>query len=142
MNKKGMLSIITLLSVSVLLSVGVFIASVCRNGMSYNNSKRVQLAVFYLAEGGLESAKSKLNDDPLWSTDAPHADYDKRWLLASAKGEVVLYGGGGYKMVKENGKPAVYSIGFLGPEILKSPAFSFQRIDIEFPIRQVKWEVF
>ena len=98
--------------------------------------------VFYLSEAGIETAKARLSCDEAWSTDSLHSAYDKQWLICSAKGETSLFGDGGFKIVKEKNKLVAYSVGFIGPDIMKSRYYSFQKIEYELPLKQTKWEEF
>ena len=67
---------------------------------------------FYIAEAGLENAKSILANSPYWFTDSPHSPADDaNWVMAIAKGSVADFGGGSFKMVKSSGSNIIYSVG-------------------------------
>ncbi len=133
---------------SVLMAVSFALAGAvasCResaNNIRLLREKSTEIKVFYLAGSGLEHAKNMIANDPAWSTDMIPATDDKTRLLGVLTGEIFLFGDGGYKMVREAGKTRVYSIGFIGGNIMKSRGYSFQRIDIELPLKTLKWEEF
>jgi Tfp pilus assembly protein PilX len=105
-----------LLSVLIIASIFLFVGMVfC--GYIINERRMVNLFIekekaFYLAEAGIEDAKSILVQSPNWFTDAPHlvAD-DAKWLMDKATGEIRLINGGSYKMVRESNKNIIYSVG-------------------------------
>ncbi len=108
--------------------------------MTVSEVKRTK--AFYAAEAGIEWGKTKLNSNPSWFTDVPHnSSNDKTWLLKDASGFIFSIRDVSCKVVKEEGKNFLYSIGYLGDNIEKSSAISI--IGIEFsnpPFKQLSWE--
>ncbi|MCX5749616.1 MAG: hypothetical protein NTZ10_05180 [Candidatus Saganbacteria bacterium] len=139
-NKKGYILPVSIFMIFLLLSVGVSAAGLLVTANNIKSDFLRGTKVFYLSEAGIETAKSRIASSEGWATDEPHAENDKKWLLASSKGEISLFGEGGFKIVKEKNKNVIYSVGFIGSDILKSRYYSFQRLDYELPFKQKHWE--
>ena len=119
-GRKGNALLSVLLCMSFLLIMGTGLARIFILFIKMPHEKLKAVKVFYLAEAGIEMSKSRIAANDFYFTDLPHAEYDKQWLLAAASGETFLLGEGGFKIVKEQNKFFVYSIGFLGNDIRKS----------------------
>ncbi len=128
MNEKGIALIIIILIGAVLLFVSTaavrFIFSDYFIAVNQFNRART----FYLAEAGIEEGKMLKASNPSWFTDLPHSPPDDvNWLINSAIGRIEFLSEGSFKIVKEQGKKEIYSIGYFrnSKQILKvSPAYS------------------
>lgn len=100
-----------------------------------------RLKAFYAAEAGIEWAKSKMSSNPDWFTDLPHSPPDDTaWLLKSAVGFEISLGDARFKMVREDGKNRLYSIGYTGTNIERSRAVSIVKVEFTIlPFEQVSW---
>jgi len=139
---RGDILIILLISISIILVIEVSLTTLYLRAVNSCNIKKEGLKVFYLAEAGIEKAKCNINNGVSWNTDPPHSENDKRWLISGSIGQTVYCGSGGFKIIKENGKTYLYSVGFIGNDILKSRSYCFQKIAFEIPYKLVKWEKF
>ncbi len=139
-ENNGFALLAVLLSVSVLLLIATFAARICIINICLARDELSRVRTFYLAESGIEQAKSLIAADASWSTDPSHSSADKNWLLCGATGKIYFFGAGGFKIVKESGKQTFYGIGFIGTDILRSRAYSFQEVDYEMPFRQKTWK--
>ncbi len=142
MNKTAYCLISVLMAVSFALLCAVSISREALQSTVLLRLKAFELKTFYLAQSGLEHGKNLINKDSSWFTEENPVTEDKNRLLTSSSGDIYLFGNGGYKIVRENGKNHLYSIGFIGTDILRSQAFSFQRIEFEMPFKTTKWEEF
>jgi len=115
------------------------IGALTQLGFSSLYSEKAQLNyvdAFYLAEAGLEYAKTRLAKEPAWYTDLSHLPLnDKNWLKNTAWGASPLIG---CKVVKEKNKNRIYAIGISS----KSPkACVIFYAEYSFPPFKVKpWE--
>ncbi|MCX5750176.1 MAG: hypothetical protein NT099_00640 [Candidatus Saganbacteria bacterium] len=116
---KGLAVIVVLMIVaSLLLSVTLLTKAILVSlGFEYNNLSYSR--TFYLAEAGLEFAKTKLADDPNWYTDLLHSPTkDKEWCKNRALGYLnplpLGISKGVFKLIKEKGVNRIYSLGFSG----------------------------
>lgn len=76
-------------------------------------------AAFWLSEAGLEKGKAALAGNINWYTDLPHApEDDVSWLINSSVGEVGQLSHGSYKVVREESRKHLYSIGRKGKGIV------------------------
>jgi len=92
---------------------------------------------FYAAESGIEWAKAKLASDPGWYTDLPHSPVDDiGWLTGSSVGYNGRVGGSPFKVVREEGKGRLYSVGRSG-----SGMFIVRMDFSSLPFTQKSWEV-
>ena len=142
MNRTAYCLISVLLAVSLALLCAVSVSKEALQSVVLLRLKTLEIKTFYLSQSGLEHGKSLVANDSSWFTEATSVTDNKNRLLASSSGEIYLFGQGGYKIIREKGKNCLYSIGFIGTDILKSSAFSFQRIDFELPFKTIKWEEF
>jgi len=131
-----------IMAISFSLLCGLAVSREAIQNIALLRSRSMEVRMFYLAESGLEHGKMLAAGDNAWHTDTSPATDNKSRLLTSSLGETYLFGHGGYKIIREKNKNRIYSVGFIGNDILKSPGYSFQRIDIEFPIKTIKWEEF
>jgi hypothetical protein len=131
-----------LLAISFALLCGLAISREAVQNTVLLRLRRLETRVFYLSESGLEHGKSHVAGDNLWFTETAPVTDNKNRLLTVSAGAIYLFGHGGYKVIREKNKNRIYSIGFIGNDILKSRGHSFQRIDIEFPLKTTKWAEF
>ena len=124
---------VILVIINYFVQTGISNAELCR-------LKLEQIQAFYLSESGVEHGKSKIASSSDWFTDENPVSLNKAYLLFACTGERYVFGSGGYKIIRPKNKNELYSIGFLGDDITKSRAFSFQRIEFELPYRQNKWQ--
>jgi hypothetical protein len=141
-NNLGSTLLTVVFSISILMLVVLSMTKLYLCLSNVYREKLNQVKIFYLSEAGLEAAKSTIATDPLWYTDYPHGENDKRWLIYTAAGKIFYFGEGGFKIIREQGKNIIYSVGFLGKDILKSSCYSIQKISYELPMKQKSWETF
>ncbi|MFA5097515.1 MAG: hypothetical protein WC490_02680 [Candidatus Margulisiibacteriota bacterium] len=142
MSNKGSILLLCLFAVSVCMMCLAAGARLRLLQIGMNMERLNGTRCFYLAESGLEISKVKLAHDPGWFTDPSHAEYDKKWLVAGSKGQTFRFGRGGFKVIKEQGKNRVYSVGFIGNSIDESKYFCFLRMDYSVPFKKTGWERF
>ena len=111
-KSKGQVLIITLLlMVALLAMLSYFINSIFAELKSLELFIQKEKA-FYISEAGLEDAKFILANNPSWFTDNPHSPGDDtNWIMNTARGSVVDFGGGSYKIVRSSGSNLIYSVG-------------------------------
>lgn len=141
-DNKGYILLAAILLISVILLIGASSAKLLISVIYIDKDSLYRAKVFCLSEAGIETAASRIASDETWSTDSAHSADDKQWLICAAKGVIFLFGDGGFKVVKENNKFIVYSVGFIGPDIMKSTYYSFQKMEYELPFKPTKWEEF
>ena len=130
-NRSGAALLLSVIISGLLLILGVFMTR-----MVYNYHASVKAIVereqaFWLAEGALTAAKSKLARSPGWYTDLNHyPDSDKNWLKNEAIGERLVLGGGELKLVRERGRQVIYGLGWKGRAavVLKLAANKWEEI--------------
>ena len=142
MNKPAYCLISVIMAVSFAFSCAMAVSRETMQSVVLMRLKAFEIKAFYLAEAGIEHGKSLVANDSSWFTELTPVTDDKNRLLTSSSGDIYLFGNGGYKIIRENGKNRLYSIGFIGTDILRSHAFSFQRIEFEMPFKTTKWEGF
>lgn len=112
-KSSGQALLIVLLVISALLASGAIFLKIVFSERSMVNLYIEKEKAFYIAEAGLEEGKSIIAANPNWFTDNPHSPADDAdWLMNAAVGSVGQLGGGTYKVVRESGDNAVYSIGY------------------------------
>jgi Tfp pilus assembly protein PilX len=106
--------------ISIMIIAAVFlIVGAAFSGYVLSERRMVNLFIdngssFYMAEAGIEEAKSIISQNPNWFTDAGHSPADDaKWLLNGAKGVTHQLDSGSYKMVHESGKKTIYSVGYI-----------------------------
>lgn len=111
-RSKGQILLITLLlMVALLAMLSFFINSIFAERKSLELFIQKEKA-FYIAEAGLEDAKSIVANNPYWFTDNPHSPADDtNWIMNGARGSVTDFGGGSYKIVKSSGSNIIFSVG-------------------------------
>jgi hypothetical protein len=136
---------IIMITASLLLSVAVLTKTILVSlGFGYNNLSYFR--AFYLAEGGLEFAKTKLADEPNWYTDLPHSPaQDIEWCKNQAFGyfnpQVLGISKGSFKIVKEKDKNRIYALGFSGTTPEKSSACVVLYMEYTPPtLKIIYWE--
>jgi Tfp pilus assembly protein PilX len=107
-----------LISIMIIAAIFLMIGAAF-SGYVLNERHMVELFIqnensFYMAEAGIEEAKSIIAENPYWFTDAAHTpNDDAKWLLGGAKGVVHQLDSGSYKIVRESGKKTIYSVGYI-----------------------------
>ena len=86
MKNKGIALTYVILVISLLLSLGIGLASIIFSTTSSLHAQKEELYAFYLAEGALETGKTELDKNPAWYTDLPHHGNIIQWLKTEAKG--------------------------------------------------------
>jgi hypothetical protein len=115
MKPNGFLLLQTLLVISILLLLGASLAGLAASNLKLNQANLNQIKAFYLAESGIAFAEAKLISQEAWFTDAVHYPSDDLiWLEKSAQGTLEACGEGYFKVIKEEGKSRIYSIGVVG----------------------------
>lgn len=142
MNKRAYCLMSVLMAVSFALLCGLAISGEALRNVLILRLKALEVRAFYLSQSGLEHGKTIAAKDNSWFTDSAPVDENKNRLLTVSCGNIYTFGHGGYKIIRENGKKRMYSVGFIGTDILKSPSYSFQKIDFELPFKTLKWEEF
>lgn len=140
--KKGFSLLIVMLFVSIALLASAYAARmVILNGQSQKNDL-YRLKALYAAEGGIEWAKAKIGSDPSWFTDLAHAPADDiAWLLGAAKGNLLSIGDVSCKIVREDGRGIIYSIGFAGKDISSCVSLSILKVQFSgSPPVQILWK--
>ncbi len=141
-NNNGIVLLAVLLTSAILFLIIENISSILISHVNIINNNAACIKTFYLSEAGIEMSKGLISNNSSWYTDSPHTDNDKKWLLSVASGITFHLGEGGFKIIKESGRNTVYSVGFLGNNIINSPSYSFQKISYNIPFIQKKWEEF
>lgn len=141
-QSRGAILIVSLLVIAILLMAGGVVFK-----MIISEGKIVKMTLyrkqaFYLAEAGLEKAKILLINNSDWFTDLPHSpSNDISWLINEADGHIESLGNGSFKIIKESGKNAVYSIGYV-ERYGKKLATSILVIDYQTnPFKVLKWSI-
>mgnify|MGYP000898290811 CR=1 FL=1 len=142
MNRTGNILIPVIMLAALALSCAAAMSNETLHKMVLLRLKDLETKVFYLSESGLEHGKVLIAKDNSWFTEENTVTDDKSRLLTVSSGAIYLFGEGGYKIIRQRSQNRLYSVGFIGSDILKSAAFSFQRIDFEMPLRTKKWEEF
>jgi len=97
MKNKGWALIFNIFLISLLLLLGVSLASLIFSQTSALSFERDYLKAYYLAEAGVEYAKDKLSENPLWCT----------------PGIRIEAGNGAFEIRREPGSSIIYGIGYL-----------------------------
>lgn len=137
---KGNILIFSLFTTSILFFIGIALIKLCIISSQISDGKLKALKTFCLAEAGIEEAKLKIKKDNLWFTDNIKISSNKGFLISSTKGEIFFLKDGGYKIIKDKNRNIIYSVGFLGNEIIDSTSYSFIKIKYELPFKQIEWE--
>jgi hypothetical protein len=128
-NNKGQILIIVMLIMSALLMAGVLMTRAILSEQFMINMFINKQKAYYLAEAGIEDAKVLILNNPNWFTDNPHTpDDDSDWIIYLSTGCIKKLGSGSYKIVRESGKNAVYSVGFIGKNMEQAKARSLIRL--------------
>ncbi len=140
MNKKAFSTYYTMIFFMLFMMICFAFAKNVINSARIATLTLQSAKVFYLAESGIEYAKSKIVSDNNWHTDNTTIIEDKSYLLLNANGQIITIKNGGFKIIRAKDKNIIYSIGFLGNEMLLSPSYSFQKCVFSLPMKSVKWE--
>ncbi|MBN2058209.1 MAG: hypothetical protein JW782_05395 [Candidatus Saganbacteria bacterium] len=113
--KKGFALMTSIMIISASLVLCALLVKVVYNcHVSVNAALDRQLA-FSLAEAGLEKGKVELSHNPAWYTDQPYFRPDNaEWLIKYAIGQENSLGDGHFKVIREKGRDALYSVGCQG----------------------------
>ncbi|MDD5383086.1 MAG: hypothetical protein PHH60_05475 [Candidatus Margulisbacteria bacterium] len=113
--KKGSALLLAVLIIALFLGLASLFTKMVYNNYAGANAALVREQAFWLAEAGLEQGKTELAHNPNWYTDLPHYPEDNvPWLANCAVGQTAPLGDGSFKVVRENGKNWLYSIGCKG----------------------------
>ncbi len=117
---------------SILMLLAVILSKMVYNSLAIEHSLALRERAFWAAEAGLQKAAAEIIRNPGWYTDLPHLpEDDKGWLSSGAAGQDE----GWFKLVREEGKNRLYSIGSSGK------ARVFLRMDFASPpFRRSGWE--
>lgn len=127
--------------------LAIFIMSLCLilslilSKMVYNciagaNSLLSREKAFWLAEAGLERGKAEIANNLSWFTDLPHyPPDDTSWIESFAAGQSESLGDGSFKLVREQGKNALYSVG-----LSRKSAVILKLRFIPSPYQTLSWE--
>lgn len=137
---KGGILIFALFISSVLLFIGSSLVGACFICSKINTEKLIGARVFYFAEAGIEAAKYRIIKDSGYFTELSQGPVSKKFLINDAKGEIYIFGEGGFKFVILKSKKIIYSIGFLGSDVRSGCRYSFLRINYEIPLKLTNWE--
>jgi hypothetical protein len=118
-DRNGSALLLVIFVISAFLLTGAFCAKLVYNSYASANAVLLREQAFCLAEAGLEKAKVNLVNNPAWFTDLPYYLEDSaEWLIKEAVGEKALLGEGSFKIVREQSKDRVYSIGCKGKAVV------------------------
>ena len=110
--KKGAALLTIIFMLAVISSLTALFVKIVYNCYSGTNAMLVREQSFYLAEAGLEKAKVEIGHNPNWYTDLPfHLQDNTEWLINYATGQSTDFGDGSFKIIREQGKERIYSIG-------------------------------
>jgi len=140
-GSRAQILVMVLLIMSALMAAGLMLtrAVVSEGYMADLYLNRAK--AFCLAEAGIEEAKVIIMNNPNWFTDNPHnPDGELFWVIHFSSGYVKKLGKDSYKIVRENGKNIIYSVGFTGEKMNKAKARSV--ISIKFDINTFKYYEF
>jgi hypothetical protein len=118
-HRDGAALLLTIFIIAALLTTAAFCAKLVYN--SYVSAQAVLLReqAICLAEAGLQKAKVNLVNNPGWFTDLPFYPEDSaEWLIKDAAGEKILLGDGSFKIIREQNKDRVYSVGYKGSAVV------------------------
>ncbi len=130
--RNGFTLLTSVVMLSLLLLLAVILAKIVYNSYAIEIGFIRREKAFWAAEAGLEKGKAEVSRCPGWYTDLPHVPADdKDWLRDGAVGQDE----GWFKLVREQGKNVLYSVGGSGE------ARVFLKISYSFPpLRQASWE--
>lgn len=104
---------------SIFLLLAVFMVRIVYNCVSGTDLLVEREQAFWLAEAGLEDAKVRLARNSNWFTDPTHyPEEDLAWLKNGARGEEEGFGEGKFKLIREEGRQKLYSIGMKGAAVV------------------------
>jgi hypothetical protein len=113
--KKGFSMLLLIFMVALFMIITSLFVKVVYNTYSSIKAAETRETAFWLAEAGLEKGKAALAGNINWYTDLPHTPEDNAgWLLNNAVGETGPLGRGTYKVVREENRNRLYSIGRKG----------------------------
>jgi len=136
-KQRGYALILVLIISALLLSLAGLFAKMVYNSMAGGNSVYGRAQAFYLAEAGIEKGKAELTSNSNWYTDLSHSpEDDADWLINTATGQTNNLGEGTFKIIREQGKMLLYSVGKRGKGIC------IQKITFDlFPLKEKQWEI-
>jgi len=139
---RGAILIIALFIIAILLASGAVVLK-----MTVSENKSVKLfyyrkAALYIAEAGIEKAKTFIMKNPDWYTDISYDDSDDAsWLMNESEGYSEDFGDGSFKIVKENGENVIYSIGYYMRSGQKSASVIIKIEYLPKPFKLLHWEI-
>lgn len=108
-----------ILIISVSLILAALFVKIVYNSYATASAVLQREQAFYLAEAGLEKGKVELVHNPNWHTDPPYYLPDNiPWLVNYAVGQETSLGEGSFKIIREQGKDRLYSVGLKGKGVV------------------------
>ncbi len=142
MNRRSGFSLIPLVFfMALMLIILAFLARITVSDVGMARMQDLRLKAFYAADGGAEWAKAKLAREPSFFTDLPHSPSDDvKWLIKDAAGFYISLNDVKIKVVREQGKNTVYSVGFVGEGLDDPRAVSIIKMQFSSsPFAQISW---
>jgi hypothetical protein len=113
--RKGSALLLVVFIFSASMILAALFAKIVYNSYATANAALQREQAFYLAEAGLEKGKVELAHNPNWHTDLPYYLPDNvPWLINYAVGQETSLGEGSFKIIREQGKDRLYSVGLKG----------------------------
>lgn len=110
--KQGITLLLLIFMVALFMVIASLFVKVVYNTYVSVKAAETREAAFWLAEAGLEKGKAALASNLNWYTDLPHTPADDaNWLINNSIGETSPLGQGYYKIVREESRNHLYSIG-------------------------------
>jgi hypothetical protein len=132
-RREGFILLYVLFFMTLVLLVGSALAGIIYVNIRSVGDEGLRLKAFYAAEAGLEWAKARIAAAPDWFTDLPHSPVDDRaWILSSSIGHVSQIGDARFKVIREDGKRRIYSVGYVGGDIEGCRALSILKAEFDF----------
>jgi hypothetical protein len=117
--RKGSALILAIMILAIFITLAALFVKIVYNCYDSATSYLAREQAFCLAEAGLEKGKVELVHNPAWYTDPPYYLKDNApWLIKYAVGQHSNLGEGAFKVVRENGKTWLYSIGYKGKAVV------------------------
>lgn len=132
-RRPGSALLLTIFVFALFSILGALLIKIVYNNSASANALLQRSQAFYLAEAGLEKGKVELAHNPNWYTDLPYYLKDNvEWLINYAAGQETNLGGGRFKVIRERGSDALFSVGFMGRGVvvlkLRFSALPFKKL--------------
>jgi len=136
-TKRGFVLAAAVAVIALVLLIAGFIANLVLTDLRVSLDERERTAAFWAAEAGAEWAKARTAAEPDWFSDLPHSPADDiEWLKDGAIGQLVALDGSRCKVIREDGKNTIYSVGSCGRDVVSI-------IKVQFtgpPFKAVRWK--